>query len=150
LASGADDALDALSRTYSYLNQRLSYFAAGVAIAGASGLLGLILVDGLADLVLRLTRWSLSLSGPPSEIAGLFGADTSITGTIARSSHQFWLGGVRLLVRAWAYSYFWSAASLLYLWLRHEVDGTPINDIDPMAPEGSRAAIESGTLSSGE
>jgi hypothetical protein len=131
LAAGADDALDALSRTYSYLNQRLILVAVGVAIAGAAGLAGLELVDWLAGGVLRMTRWSLSLDGPPSQISALFGRGPLAEGTAAAASHRFWLGAVRLLAEAWVYSYFWSAATLLYLWIRHEVDGTPTTVIDP-------------------
>ena len=63
LAAGADDALDALSRTYSYLSQRLVLFAVGVALAWAVGMAGLALVDLLSMGVIRLTQWSLSLSG---------------------------------------------------------------------------------------
>ena len=48
LAAGADDALDALSRTYSYINQRPILYAVGVAIAWATGIAGLALVDILA------------------------------------------------------------------------------------------------------
>lgn len=131
LATGADDALDALSRTYGYLNQRLILFAAGVAIAAAAGLAGLSLVEWLAALVIRLTWWSLSLSGPPQEIAALFGRDPAVQATAAQAAHGFWLGAVRLFARAWAYSYFWSAATAIYLWLRLEVDGTPTSEIDP-------------------
>lgn len=137
LASGADDSLDALSRTYSYLNQRLIFFILGIAIAWAAGLAGLALIDGLAAGVLRLTQWSLSLSGPPSEIAALFGRspagtppDAASLGPVAVAAHRTWLGVVRFLAHAWIYSYFWSAATLIYLWLRHEVDGTPSTLID--------------------
>jgi hypothetical protein len=130
IATGADDALDAVSRTYSYLNQRLVLFAAGAAIATVGGLVGLILVDWLAAVVVRLTRWSLSLAGLPSEISDLFGPGPLRHDTVASAAHRFWLGTVRLLTHAWAYSYFWSAATLLYLWLRREVDGTPTTVID--------------------
>jgi hypothetical protein len=131
VATGADDALDALSRTYSYLNQRLILFAAGAAIAWVAGLAGLSLVDWLAGGVFRLTRWSLSLGGPPTDIAALFGRGPADRWPVASATHRFWFGAVRLLAQAWAYSYFWSAATLLYLWLRREVDGTPTTDIDP-------------------
>ena len=36
-----------------------------------------------------------------------------------------------LVAHAWAYSFFWTAAAHIYLWLRHEVDGTPWEDLDP-------------------
>ena len=61
----------------------------------------------------------------------MFGRGPDRRGTFAAGAHGFWLGAVRLLAHAWIYSYFWSAAALLYLWLRHEVDGTPTTVIDP-------------------
>ena len=44
-AGGAEDALDALSRVFGYLNQRLGSYAALVALAWLVGMLGLALVD---------------------------------------------------------------------------------------------------------
>ena len=38
---------------------------------------------------------------------------------------------MNLVAHGWAYSFFWTAAALIYLWLRHEVDGTPWEDLDP-------------------
>ena len=38
---------------------------------------------------------------------------------------------VNLVAHGWAYSFFWTAAALIYLWLRHDVDGTPWEEIDP-------------------
>jgi hypothetical protein len=130
LATGADDALDALSRTYGYINQRLILFAAGIFIAWATGLVGLALVDLLASGVIRLTQWSLSLSGPSPRISAWFWRIDLNRGTFALAAHRFWLGGVRLLAQAWVFSYFWTAATLIYLWLRQEVDGTPPSVID--------------------
>jgi hypothetical protein len=37
---------------------------------------------------------------------------------------------VRLLARGWVYSFTWSAAALLYLWLRNDVDSMPWTEID--------------------
>jgi hypothetical protein len=131
IASGADDALDALSRVYGYLNQRLAVFAVGLAIAWFIGLAGLALVELLAGGVIHLTRWSLSLSGPRPLISALFLGGDVDAGPVAAMTHHFWLGAVRLLAHAWIFSYFWTAAAVLYLWLRHDVDGTPATVIDP-------------------
>ena len=38
---------------------------------------------------------------------------------------------MNLVAHAWPYSYFWTAAALIYLWLRYDVDGTPWEEIDP-------------------
>ena len=131
LAAGADDALDALSRTFSYLNHRLGLYVAGVATAWLAGLVGLIGVDLLADGVIRLTQWSLSLSGGHALPEALFQQIVPGPGAAAMATHRFWLGLVRLLARGWIFSFFWTAAAFLYLWLRHEVDGTPRTEIDP-------------------
>lgn len=131
VATGADDSLDALSRTYSYLNQRLILFAVGIAIACVAGLVGLTLVDWLAAGIVRLTQWSLALAGPRSQIEALIRGEGADPGTVSGATHRFWMGSVGLLAHAWVYSYFWSAATLIYLWLRHEVDGTPPAVVDP-------------------
>ena len=132
MAAGADDALDALSRTYSYLNQRLGLYVAGVATAWLTGLVGLIGVDLLADGVIHLTQWSLSLTGGRALPEALFWQSDPGAGTAATATHRFWLGLVRLLAHGWIYSFVWTAAEFLYLWLRQEVDGTPRTEIDPL------------------
>jgi hypothetical protein len=146
LATGADDALDALSRTYGYINQRLVLFALGLAIAWATGVAGLALLDLLAGGVIRLTQWSLSLTGPRSTIAAFFGMGYADPRTVAARTHGFWLGGVQLVMRAWVFSYFWTAATLLYLWLRGEVDGTPTNVIDSPGTIAASTTIPTGAL----
>jgi hypothetical protein len=143
MAAGADDALDALSRTFSYLNQRIGLFLAGLVPAWLAGIVGLWLVGLLADGVIDLTRWSLSLSAPAELTTELFTEGGSRGGLIAATTHRFWLGAVRLLAAGWTFSFFWTAAAGLYLWLRHEVDGTPWAEVDlPAATPG--AGPESG------
>ncbi len=91
MAAGADNTLDALSRTFSYLNQRLGLYLVGVAMALIAGLVGLIAVDLLASGVIRLTQWSLSLSGDRAVIEALFGRSDLNTGKLATATHRFWL-----------------------------------------------------------
>lgn len=134
VASGAEDALDAMVRTYSYLTQKLALFGIGVAIAWATGLAGLVLAELLVETVIRLAEWSVALTGPGPEIAALFtGSESRMTG-LAPAAHRFWLGVARLVAQAWVYSFFWTAASLIYLGLRHEVDGTPATVLDLPEP----------------
>ena len=130
MAAGADDALDALSRTFSYLIQRLGLFLAGLALAWLAGIGGLFVMDLLARGVIDLTHWSLALSAPGALTAELFSEAGRRGGPMAAATHRFWLGAVRLLAAGWAFSFFWTAAAGLYLWLRHEVDGTPWADVD--------------------
>ena len=114
VAAEGEDAPDALSRSYSYVNQRLARYASHVVLALAIGSVGLIAATAFARIVLGLTDWGVSLGapgGPPSD------------------GRLFWAGVVSLVLRGWAYSYFWSAASILYLILRRDVDGTPWHDV---------------------
>ncbi len=130
MAAGAEDALDALSRTFSYLNQRLGLFLAGLVLAWLAGIAGFLVVELLAEGVIALTQWSVSLSAPGALTAELFVEGDSPTHPIAAATHRFWLSAVRLLAAGWTFSFFWTAAAGLYLWLRHEVDGTPWTDVD--------------------
>lgn len=133
VAAGSDDALDALSRTFSYLNHRLGLYVVGVALAWLSGLLGLIAVNLLTVGVVRMTLWSLTLTGGRSLTSAMFQQLDIDSPAAAYATHHFWLASVSLLAQAWPYSFFWTSAAILYLWLRHEVDGTPITEIDPPA-----------------
>jgi hypothetical protein len=133
VAGGAEDSLDALSRIFGYVNQRLGPLAALVGLAWIEGMLGLAVVDLLTWGVIRVTYWSLGLTGPAAVIAAFFGSPELSSGAIAGATHGFWLGLVRLLAHAWVYSFFWTVAAYLYLWLRQDVDGQPMTEIEPAA-----------------
>jgi hypothetical protein len=119
IAAENEDAPDALSRSYSYVNQRLARYAAHTVAALAIGAVGLMAVIVFARVVLGLADWGVSLGAPSFESLG----------ESARSGRLFWMRLVGLLVLAWAYSYFWSAASIIYLILRRDVDGTDWHDV---------------------
>jgi hypothetical protein len=143
LAAGADDALDAISRAFGYLNQRLGLVAVAGLVAGAAGILGLILVDLLAGWLIRMTGWSIALTSPVSLVGWPAAAGSQAAAGSALWTHRFWLGVVHLVAHGWIYTYFWTAAAILYLWLRQEVDGTAWTEIDlpaahePTGPSGS-------------
>jgi hypothetical protein len=145
VASGAEDALEALSRTFSYITQRIGPFTALLLLAGLLGMIGLLFMDLLAASVIRLTHWGLGISVPEVSLATLFGGTGTQPAFLAVVFHAFWLGVVRLIAHAWTYSFFWTAASLLYLWLRQDVDGTPWDDLGPL-DEAPELAIDGGAL----
>jgi hypothetical protein len=130
VAAGAADALDALSRTFGYLNQRLGAIVALLAVVWIEGMIGLALVELFLWGLFRLTEWGLGLTAPQGLVPAFFEGTGAPAGTIAMATHAFWKSAVRLLAHGWAYSYFWTGAALLYLWLRHDVDGTPWNEIE--------------------
>ncbi len=131
VAAEGEDAPDALSRSYSYVNQRLPRYLVHLAIAWAIGAVGLIVAILFSEAVLGLAGWGVGLGAPD---------DPNSLGRI-EESRAVWIGLVDWLVHAWIYSYFWSSASILYLILRRDVDGTdwhdiyqPRHDADAFAP----------------
>ena len=131
VAAGAEDSLDALSRAFSYVNQRLGSIMALTAFAWLEGMVGIVLMNFLAATVLRFTEWGLGLSAPAGEIATIFSRAGGDQPAVATAAHSFWLGIVSLVAHGWAYSFFWTAAAMIYLVLRQDVDGTPWEEIDP-------------------
>ncbi len=141
VAAGADDALDALSRSFSYLSQRLGALAVLLLPIALQGFVGLVLIELLAAGVVRLTAWSLALTAPLDLIGPLFSGAEPAGGTVATVLHTFWLATVRVLAHGWVYSFTWSSSALLYLWLRNDVDGTPWTEIElPVAPPTSASS----------
>jgi hypothetical protein len=131
VAAEAEDTLDALSRTFSYLNQRPAIVACWVAAAWLIGSAGFVLAGVFASSVLHLATWSMSLTAPASSLAGL-GYPVPATTAIPRidaSFQTFWRDLITLFAHSWAYAYYWSSASLLYLLIRHTVDGTAWSEI---------------------
>jgi hypothetical protein len=128
----AEDLFDALSRSFSYLQQRFLRLAALVGVAWLVGAVGWLVVVSLARLVLMLTTWGLSLGGPPGLIQGLFletGTDAARDAGPGLSIARFWTGSITFLAMAWGFSWFWVAATAVYLLLRRDVDGTEVDDL---------------------
>ena len=125
-----EDGFDAMSCAYAYIRQRPWHLAFYAGLAFAIGSVGLVFVDLFARLVVHMAAWSLSLGGPKDLIFGLYHGDDDVTtAPAAIAAHNAWLGVVALLVRAWIYSAFWTFATMIYLLLRREVDGTPLDQI---------------------
>lgn len=124
VAAEAEDGFDALSRSYAYVFQRPMRYGVYLTLTWLVGLAGILFVSIFALLVFQMTRWGLSLSAPANVLDPLFQAGPSETATATARAHAFWLSIVRLLAHGWIYAYFWSAASLIYLTIRQDVDGT--------------------------
>ena len=139
IAAEGEDAPDALSRSYSYVNQRLVRYGVHAALAWLIGALGWLAVVVFAWVVLSLAEWGVSLGAP----------DFEQRDEVAVWGRLFWSKFVGLLMTAWAYSYFWSSSSILYLILRRDVDGTdwhdvylPEQDADTFAGEPASASTD--------
>ncbi len=132
VAAEGEDAPDALSRAYSYVNQRLARYATHAAVAWGIGAVALGLVIAFARVVLGLADRGVALGMPARPVA------TDLSETVRGG----WALLVGLLVHAWIYSYFWSAASILYLILRRDVDGAEWHDV--YQPEHEADAFAGG------
>jgi hypothetical protein len=119
VATEGEDAADALSRSYSYVNQRFVRYLAHVGFAWAVGTLGLFAVILVARVVVGLVRWGVGLGAPGS-------VDSP---ELARTVDTFWVALVAWLAHGWIYSYFWSATSIIYRILRRDVDGADWYDV---------------------
>jgi hypothetical protein len=131
VAAEAEDLLDALSRTFSYLNQRLGKFVSYVVLAWLIGIPGLVAVDLLAAAVTHLAAWGVGISAPARSLEGLTDqvATERSFELINTALPAFWRGIIGLFARGWIYAYFWTAASFIYLLLRNDVDGTPWTEV---------------------
>jgi hypothetical protein len=128
VAAESEDGFDALSRAYAYVNQRAGRYAAYWLLAWLIGIVGLVVVDLFARMVVHLTHWALSFGAPETALANLFGPGGS-SSQGAYSIHAFWLSFVGLLAHAWIFSYFWTSAATIYLLLRRDVDGTDWHEV---------------------
>lgn len=141
VAAEGEDGFDALSRSYAYVFQRPGRYVAYVLISGIVGIAGLVFVDLFSRAVVHLAVWGLSFSAPADVLASNFSPGTLRSDSSAASAHRFWLSAVGLLAQAWIYAYFWTSASVIYLLLRRDVDGTDFHRVF-LPPERRSGAAE--------
>jgi hypothetical protein len=130
VAAEDEDGFDAMSRSYAYVQQRPGRYAAYTALAWGIGTLGLVVVDLVARTVVHLAHWGLSFGAPRARLEVAFGTAPTAAAPTAAALHAAWISLVGLLAHGWVYAYFWTAAAIIYLLLRHDVDGTAWNQID--------------------
>ena len=119
VAAEGEDVADALSRSYSYVNQRPLRYLAHLAAAWALGVVGFLLAVLFARVVLGLADWGVALGAP----------DRPRMIPLASMAHGFWNGAIGWAAHAYLYAYFWSVAAAIYLVLRQDVDGTDPHDV---------------------
>lgn len=135
VAAEAEDGFDALSRSFGYLQQLPLRFVWYVAISWGLGTLGVLLVAVFSQLTVHLATWSTALGAPDELLFSLVRAPRSAGPvSVAARVHTFAIWLVHLLAYSWVYAYFWTAASLIYLRLRTDVDGCEWDDIDRLEP----------------
>jgi len=150
------DSFDAVSRSYHYLFQRPLQYLFYILVAVVFGWLGWLLVSNFAAAVIALTYGAAGWGGTPERvtllqetIAGGGGNALNAGGRFGAVLIGFWVTGVKLLAVGFLYSYFWTAATAIYMLLRREVDATEMDEVflddeesdrDDLAPIGTDAA----------
>jgi len=135
ISTEGSDSFDALSRPWSYVYHRPLHYLFYATVAVVLGYLGWLFVAHFAFWVAYVPKWVVSWGAGQEQATRIFpelyppavGEETLApwgAGPIA-----FWGGCVRLLALGFVYSYFWTASTAIYLLLRHDEDGTEIDDI---------------------
>lgn len=128
VAAEGEDFFDAVSRSYSYVNQQTVRYAAYLGLATLLGGLGLIAVHFFATTALALADWSISL-GAPRNVGFRFGTGSSVAASGLPAVARSWRWLVEIVISGWTSSYLWTTAAIIYLVLRRDVDGSEIHDI---------------------
>lgn len=123
-----EDFFDAISRSYSYVNQRTARYAAYLGLAAVVGTIGLVLVGLFVLAALGLADWSVGLGAPRGEGFRFLDPTSADRTGLPRVAH-FWTGVVEMLAAGWIYSYLWTTSAVVYLLLRLDVDGAEVHDI---------------------
>jgi hypothetical protein len=135
-----EDFFDAISRSYSYVNQRFALNAGYLTLAAVIGALGFAIVVLFLTVSMGLADWSVSL-GAPRDVGFRF----VNPGSMGTDPGNFWTRLVDYLAVAWIYSFAWSAAAVIYLLLRLDVDGKDLHEICPIAPVPLPSVVETVT-----
>ncbi|MEX0717518.1 MAG: hypothetical protein WD066_13075 [Planctomycetaceae bacterium] len=136
------DAFDGFSRSYSYVFGRPWQYLWTALVAMIYGGLLVLFVAGVALLVLHLSAAAAATgfgaANTEALLSGmrpLFGLDVDPADSpagplrIGAALAGGWLSVIGLLVSGFAYSYFWTAATIIYFLLRHSDDGTDLDEV---------------------
>jgi hypothetical protein len=156
ISTDGTDSFDAVSRGYTYVGQRPLNYLFYLLVSVAIGVLGWMIINTLAGATIYLTGWGVSwgsgearwrqieatrgwlsatdaarfpLAAPPvlpppgssRPMEGIAGAGARLI--------AFWTDCVRLLAVAYAYSFFWTAYTGIFLLLRRDADAMELDEV---------------------
>lgn len=125
------DSFDALSRSYAYVFQRPLHYLFYAAVAGGLGVLGWVFVSNFAAAVIALTYGAVAWGCGAERIATIANATAPLEnlGQAGAVLVRFWVDCVKVLAIGFLYSYFWTAATVVYFLLRRDVDATEMDEV---------------------
>jgi hypothetical protein len=120
-----EDAFDAASRSYGYVQQRPFRYVVDWLVASVLGSAALFVAALLAHLVVHLAGWALTIVVPNPLIVELWSDPANAATTWSLRIHEGWISLIGLLLNGFIYGFFWTSATAIYLLLRLDVDGAP-------------------------
>ena len=130
------DSFQAISTAFSYLYQRPLHYAFYSLVALAVAIPSLAAAGVFADATSTLALWAASFGmGHDRTAAVLAGINAAGTATSVADlpwgirALGFWTRGLESLLGSFGWGYFWSIATAAYLLLRHDVDGTELDEV---------------------
>jgi len=141
------DALDGVSRCFSYVYQRPLHLVFYLLVATVLGALGQTALGVLAEVTLQTTQWAASW-GAGSErmnqlLAAPSGEATGMANT-ATNAIAFWNTALASLVASYPMALLWSMAVGIYLLMRRHIDATEMDEValDESEPAESLPPLE--------
>jgi hypothetical protein len=156
ISTEGSDSFDALSRAYAYVFQRPWHYLFYTILALLYGVITIFFVVFMASFVVFMTKWGLSLvpwlgwraSGDPVTALFIYAPesygwrDLLVGGWkppennpmnhaqyAAAGIVSFWLHLIFLMMLGFAYSFFWTAFTMIYFLLRKKVDDTEMDEV---------------------
>jgi hypothetical protein len=126
ISTEATDSFDAVSRTYSYVQQRPWNYLWYALVASVVSWFGALLADNFASAVIHFTQWMVSCGSGQVRIAVLTRPGGDL---FAAKAIWFWTGAVRVVALGFLVSHFWVAATAIYLLLRQDTDGAELDEV---------------------
>ena len=127
------DALDGVSRCFSYVYQRPLQLAFYLLVATVLGLFGEAVVYYLAAAGVALTEWTVSWGAGNERAAELMTAPQAETlggiGAASASMIRFWEATLMAVAASFPLGYLWCAAVGIYLLLRRHIDSTEMDEV---------------------
>jgi hypothetical protein len=162
------DSFEAFSRSFSYVYGRPLHYFFYLVIAAFFGALCFAVVTGAATLVIEFGFWALSLGGGGDAAQRL--RDQAFAPQVLPDDRSWFSFGATLIrlviglihrvVSAFTFTYFWCAASAIYLLLRMDVDHQEMDEVvldddpgrgppavAPASPPASSVKVEPGPVS---
>lgn len=145
IGAEATESFDALSRSYSYVLGRPGHYLFYIIIATAFGAIIMTIAATIAYVIIWLSQFAVSWGGGDVNLRNFyafvptaggwrdsFGPITGApTGTryLTAVLVGFWTHLLFLALLGFAFSYFWSSATIIYFLLRQDVDETELEEV---------------------